>query len=189
MANKVIWAPLSYLVFIISCPPPLAVRSIIVVTAKVCAQQTHHTCNIFWPDHARKSAQHTLPPSLDGISKHPWSHGDKFAFSELKSDNFIIVPLTVKVWAISARHCMREKCHVTVIFGSCSDLILGKFPKIKNHEAWPGDTHKNSWGVSFSLQLFAPIMAGLRPFLSVDTNTARSTLSPKKRQNWFSWAP
>ncbi len=39
----------------------------------LCTANTPHSSHLLTPDHACKSAQHTLPPSLDGIPKHPWS--------------------------------------------------------------------------------------------------------------------
>jgi hypothetical protein len=42
----------------------------------------------------------------------------------------------------------------------------------------------------YDIQRMKIKLSPLRPFLlGVDTNAARSIVSPKKRQNWFSWAP
>ena len=70
-------------------------------------------------------------------------HGEKAVTSELKFRHFFSIPLTVKVWPFLTRRCTtREKCHVTVIFGSFSDLNFGKIPefnkKPENNEAWCG---------------------------------------------------
>ncbi len=83
--------------------------------------------------HMCKSAQDTSPSNFYGIPIHPWpswvSWGKVCYFRNeilpLFDHHFDRQSLTI----LLTRRCTREKCHVTLKFGSFLDLNLGKTPE------------------------------------------------------------
>jgi len=117
-----------------------------IATAEGCTQQTYHGQRSVWHEHTRTNLHRILHLLIfiefqctNGLLG---CDGEMVVTSELKFRQFFTIPLTVKVRPFLTRRCTREKCHVTVIFGSFSDLNFGKIPEInkkpENKEACSG---------------------------------------------------
>jgi hypothetical protein len=102
--------------------------------ADVCTQLSYHSQRSFWHKHTCTNLHRTL--HLFNFIEFQCTYGllvcdgEMVVTSELKFRQFFTIPLTVKVWPFLTRRCTREKCHVTVIFGSFSNLNFGKVPEI-----------------------------------------------------------
>ena len=117
----------------------LSIGLINFVAAKVCAHQTHYTWHLFWHRITCTNlyAILHLPVVLiesDIALRLLGQHGEQLVSSEMKSLDFIIVPLTIIVWQFLTRRCTTEKCHVTLKFGSFENLKIVKTPENKKAE-------------------------------------------------------
>ena len=121
-----------------------AVRSTSIAKPEGCTQQTYHSQRSFWHKHTLTNLHRKLHILIFIEFQCTYGllgcDGEMVVTSELKFRQFFTIPSTVKVRPFLTRRCTREKCHVTVIFGSFSDLNFGKMPEInkkpENNEAW-----------------------------------------------------